>query len=177
MKKGKKLVLILIATALFNTSCSNEAKMKVDTHSKTTHEKTIETEVEDFGRFKYGTWKIDSVAENKVVIDRLVKDTIIQVMNFRKDGVFSSMEVSSRWTKDRVIGNWNVKEDSVFIISEQGKIIMRYGFEFKGPILSLNGNFQISSNNKKKPTFYLSRYVESYNERIYGPKKNTSNSK
>ncbi len=162
---------MLIATAILNASCSNETKMKVANNSNVAKEKTIKAEVFDFGNFKYGTWKIDSVGENKVVIDRLIKDTVIQVMNFRKDGVFSSMEVSSRWTKDRVIGNWKVKEDSVFIVTEQGNIAMRYGYEFKGSTLSLNGNFHISSNNKKKPTFYLSKYVEPYDERIYGPKK------
>lgn len=168
---------MLIATTLFNASCSNETKMKEDTNTKEAQEENIETKVVDFGNFKYGTWKIDSIAENKVIIDRLVKDTIIQVMNFRKDGILSTMEVSNRFTAISVIGKWKVKDDSVFIITEQGKIALRYGFEFKDSTLSLNGKFKISSNNKKKPTLYLSKYVEPYNEKIYGPKKNNSKSK
>ncbi|MCE2712431.1 MAG: hypothetical protein LW688_07820 [Cryomorphaceae bacterium] len=178
MKKANKLIIIILATASLITSCSNETKMKGETKSNEIQEKNTKSEVVDFGNFKYGTWKIDSVAENKVVIDRLVEDTVIQVMNFRKDGIFSSMEVSSRWTKVRDIGSWKVKKDSVFIVTEQGNIAMRYGYEFKDATLTLNGNFQISSNNEKKPTFYLSKYIEPYDERIYGPKKHTtSNSK
>lgn len=120
----------------------------------------IKKENIDLGDFKHATWKIDSVLENRIIIDRLVEDSVFQIFNFRKNGIFSSMEVTSKCTKDEVIGTWKVEKDSVFIFGKAGNIAMRYGYEMKGPVLTLNGNFQISSNIKKMPTFYLSKYIE-----------------
>jgi hypothetical protein len=142
---------------LLCASCSGDAHVKVNANQQVEILKDKQEEI-DNGNFVHGTWKIDSVGENNSVIDRLTKDSIIQVFNFRKDGIFSAMEVTPRMTKDQVIGKWKVEADSVFIISEKGNIAMRYGYEFNGPRLTLNGNFQISANNKKKPSFYLSKY-------------------
>ena len=155
---------------LLYASCSSDTNVKVNANQKVEISKDKQEEI-DNGNFEHGTWKIDSVGENNIIKDRLTEDSTIQVFNFRKDGVFSAMEVTSRMTKDRVIGTWKVANDSVFILGESGKIAMRYGFKINGSVLTLNGNFQISSNNKKKPSFYLSKYVEEYNESIYGPKK------
>lgn len=146
--------------------------MNVNAHGEIGNLKE-KTETSGSGGFEYGTWKIDSVGENNVIKDRSsVEDSIIQVFNFRKDGVFSGMEVNPRVTKDRVIGKWKADDDSVFVITEKGNIAMRFAYILDGPKLTLNGNFQISSSNKNKPSFYLSKYVEKYNESIYGPKKN-----
>lgn len=140
-------------------SCSNEENMNESNNPEKEISKDKKETIE-LGNFEYGTWKIDSVGENNVIKDRLTQDSTIQVFNFRKDGVFSLMEVTSRMTKDQVIGKWKVEADSVFIISEKGNVAMRYAYEINGTTLTLNGNFQISSNNKKKPSFYLSKFVE-----------------
>lgn len=170
MKNRKTSIVIMSISMLLYASCSSDTNMKVNANQEVEISKDKQEEI-DNGNFEHGTWKIDSVGENNSIKDRLIEDSIIQVFNFRKDGVFSAMEVTPRMTKDRVIGKWKVEEDSVFIITEKGNIAMRYGYKLNGSTLTLNGNFQISSNNKKKPSFYLSKYVEEYNESIYGPKK------
>lgn len=155
---------------LLYISCSNEMSEKVRTNPENKIAKDKMDKIEN-GIFEPGTWRIDSLAENNVIKKILTKDSVIQVFNFRKDGALSGMEVTPSVTKDRKLGKWKVENDSVFFISEKGNIFMRYGYQKKGDVLILNGNFPISSTNKKKPSFYLSKYIEEYNESIYGPKK------
>lgn len=167
--QNKKTTLATISLAmLLFTSCSGErgSKINADHEIENPKKKTEKTE-----NFKPGTWKIDSVGENELIKDRLIENSTIQVFNFRKDGVFSTMEVTSGMTKDREIGTWKAAKDSVFILGESGKIAMSYGFKIDGEVLTLKGNFQISSNNGKKPSFYLSKYVEKSKGNIFGPEK------
>lgn len=170
MKNRKTSIVLVSISMLLCVSCSIDRNEKVNASEKVEVSKNKQEEI-DHGNFQHGTWKIDSVGENNIIKDRLTEDSIIQVFNFRKNGVFSAMEVTSGKTKDRVIGTWKVANDSVFILGETGKVAMRYGFKINGATLTLNGNFQVSSNNRKKPSFYLSKYAEEYNESIYGPKK------
>lgn len=170
MQNRKTSILIMSISMLIYSSCTSDTNVKINAKPEIEISKD-KKEMIDIGSFEHGTWKIDSVGENNIIKNRLTKDSVIQVFNFRKDGVFSAMEVTPRMTEDRVIGKWKVEKDSVFIISEKGNIAMRYGYKMNDPVLILNGNFQISANNKKKPSFYLSKYVEKYNESIYGPKK------
>lgn len=74
---------------LLYASCSSDKK--VNTHQKVEISKDKQGEI-DNGSFKHGTWRIDSVGENKFIKTRLIEDSTIEVFNFRKNGVFSAME-------------------------------------------------------------------------------------
>lgn len=153
MKQGR-MILAIVGTMVY-AACSD--------NSKTVAKKeAIKQDTEELatGNFPSGTWRIDSVAENNVIKDRLTTESVVQIFNFRKNGVFSAMEVSPKVTKDRVIGTWKVEHDSLFIINEQGHTTMRYGYTINEATLILKGNFFISANIRKKPTFYLSKYKE-----------------
>lgn len=150
---------IICISFLYCISCSNNSNLKVNMNQPN-ESSDINLKEINKGKFEYGTWRIDSVAEDKIIKNRLIKDSNIQVFNFRKDGVFSTMEVTSKKTSDYVFGNWKVENDSIFIFIEKGNLAMSYGFQINGSCLTLNGNFEISSNIKKKPSFYLSKYVE-----------------
>lgn len=152
-------ILIFSVVQFLSSSCSNNTKTKVDTNT----EKEIlnaPTEKIEMGNFKYGKWRIDSVAENNTIIHRLTKDTIIQVFNFRKNGKFATLKVEPKHSMERVIGTWSIKKDSLFMLAPKGGIAMRYGWELNKNILILNGNFQATSTNKNKPTFYLSKFKD-----------------
>jgi hypothetical protein len=167
-KTSISISALLTIIIMFNfTSCAGESKSNDKTVPKKEVSK-IEKPKKNFGDFKYGTWKIDSVGENNIIIDRLTEDSVIQVFNFKYNEVFSAMEVLPTVTKDRPIGTWKVANDSVFIISKSGQVAMRYGFEFIDNTLILKGNFQISSKNKKKPSFYLSKYIKKQNRNVNG---------
>lgn len=148
-KNALTYLLLLFIVSLYSSCTSKEDQGKgvLKQHATT-----------DQISFTHGTWRIDSVGENNQVIDNLVEDSIIQVFNFRKGGVMSAMEVKSTVTEDRQIGKWRIKKDSLYIFNETGNIMMRYGYEIDRSKLVLKGNFPITSTNKKKPTFYLSKY-------------------
>ena len=167
-----KNTFLITATLLLlvgNFSSCTETVEKIDAETKQTAAPEIESA--DMNGFKSGTWRIDSVAENQQIIDRLVGDSVIQVFNFRKEGVFSVMEVMEHSSSDRVLGKWKVHNDEISIIYETGGKTMTYNFEIDEARLTLHGNFEISTQNKKKPTFYLSKYSEKRNNAIYGPVK------
>jgi hypothetical protein len=148
----KKHIFLLIAGVTILTSCNSSIK-----------EQTPRTEVKPENKLEKsvsGIWKIDSVAEDYTVTNRTPKDTIIQGFYFKKSTVCATIEIDSNKRKEREIGFWKVKEDSLFILGMTGKVAMPFGFKLKGSVLTLNGNFKISSNNTKKPTFFLSKYVE-----------------
>lgn len=147
---------IIFATCLI-AACTAENSIKVN--SEEDKEISIDNRMNDNVFSTHESWRIDSVAENNLVIDRLLEDSVSQVFNFRMDGVFSVMEVTPKITKDRVIGKWKVENDSVFIFGKKGNIVMQYGITFNEDLLSLNGN-QISAQNKNRPSFYLSKYIE-----------------
>lgn len=151
--------LILCFFFLVFTACENNSGKSANDENKE-QEKTIYIKPQSRG-FGHAAWRIDSVAENNVVIGRPFKDPDIQIFHFEKDGTFSTMLVkSSGVTQNRPIGKWKLENDSVFITNNSGDRAMNYGFEMKGPVLILHGNFEVSSSIKKKPTFYLSKYVE-----------------
>lgn len=162
-------VLLMMIVSFHLTSCAGETN---SLDQKAPQKEIPEGEKGIIGEstFEQGTWKIDSVAEDQVVFDRLMNDSTIQVFNFRKNGDFSTMEVTPKLIKDRLVGTWKAVNDSFFVMGESGKAVMRYGFEIDDSVLKLNANFEVSSQNKKKPTFYLSKY-RTYDESIYGPKK------
>lgn len=114
----------------------------------------------DPGNFKCGAWRMDSVGENELIIQRMSDDTsFIQGFHFRNNGKFSTLEINPGVVKDKVVGSWIIENDSLYVLSEKGNIAMRYGYEFIKDVLVLKGNFEISSKNKKKPVFYLSKYA------------------
>ena len=156
MQNSKTSIYIMFISFLLCAACSSDVNLKVNANSDN---KILKGKIE-LGNFEYGTWRIDSVSENNIVIDRLTNKSVIQVFNFRKNGVFSTMEVTPSVTKDQVIGKWKVEKDSVFILGEKGNIAMRYTYEINESTLFLNGNFNVSSNTQKKPSFYLSKYLE-----------------
>lgn len=167
-----KYNLILLASITFIfSSCSNEPKKKDIVKPKISKAKIVKEVQFDCGNFKYGNWKIDSVEENNIIIDRLINDSVIQVMNFRKNGVFSTKEATVKCIKDRVVGTWKVKEDSVFILNEKNEIEMKFTFKNKDSKLALKGDFQVSATKKKNPIFYLSKYYEPFDEHYMNIKK------
>lgn len=157
----KTSVFILLFSASLFSSCTN----RTDTEKTPEPEKKVEekkAEVQDMGSFKPGTWKIDSVAENNQIVDRLNEKNTIQVFHFRRDGVFAVMEIKTTSASERPTGKWEVKRDSVFVLSENGDVSMSYGYRINGKVLTLNGNFNVSAENKNKPSFYLSKYEEKW---------------
>lgn len=157
--KNTVLINTALLLAIVNFSSCTETEDKIEVETKSTPAPEVEST--DLNGFKSGTWKIDSVAENEQVIDRLVGDSVIQVFNFRKEGVFSVMEVLEHRSSDRVLGKWKVHNDQVSILYEEtGGKPMIYNFEIDEARLILRGNFEISTQNKKRPTFYLSKYKE-----------------
>lgn len=140
----------------FNACDTKNQEEKSESISKEIKNKS---ETFDPGNFKCGAWRIDSLGENEQVIHRVHNDTsLIQVFNFRKDGNFLVLEISPGEEKCRPLATWRVENDSFYVLSEKGNIAMRYGYEFIKDVLVLKGNFEISSKNKKKPVFYLSKY-------------------
>lgn len=144
----------LIAIILLFASCTNQTKTQLAT-------KQPKKEVtEQTGDFTPGMWRVDSVAEDNLIKDRLIDKTPKQVFNYEKNSHFSVMEVTEKMTKSSQIGTWKAENDSLFVYSEQGHLAMRFGYSINGNKLTLKGNFPISEYNTKKPVFYLSKYVE-----------------
>ncbi len=157
MKNSFPFYLIGLSILLCNYACTNPSQNKQDSDTIKTKGPEKKT-IDEIGGFRTGTWRIDSVAENNVIIDRLIDDTLFPVMNFHKTGAFYTLEATSQWAKATPAGTWKIENDSLFILTEKGNVAMRYGFEIKESLLILKGNFNISNNIKKKPTFYLSKY-------------------
>ncbi len=109
--------------------------------------------------FEAGAWRLDSVAEDGVVVRRLISDSTVQVFNFRRDGRLRTMEIRKTSVKELPVGMWNTDSDSLFIVGNNGRIAMRYGYVLQGSTLILHGNFMIATEIQKKPSFYLSKYV------------------
>jgi hypothetical protein len=154
--------LIRIAPILFLLCFFYACDTKNQEEKSESISKEIKNKSETFdpGNFKCGAWRIDSVGENEQVIDRMSDDSsFIQGFNFRNNGKFSTLEINPGVVKDRVVGSWIIEKDSLYVLSEKGNIAMRYGYEFLKDVLVLKGNFEISSKNKKKPVFYLSKYT------------------
>jgi hypothetical protein len=146
-----KLILLPLSTSILLACSSSTKKMKSE------NEKEVNQPLKNA---LTGIWKIDSVAENNLVTNRVPKDTIIQAFHFKITQVCATMEIDSTSSKEREIGFWKVKKDSLFILGPTGKLAMPYGFTLNGSVLTLAGNFKISSNNTRKPTFYLSKYIK-----------------
>ncbi|AEA45065.1 hypothetical protein [Fluviicola taffensis] len=161
MKTQLTKSLILLALSIIISACNPSNKNQIS-ENETKTKKELE-------KLVTGMWKIDSVAEDNLVTQRVPKDTIIQAFHFKKSNVCATMEIDSNSTKSREIGFWKVKKDSLFILGMTGKVAMPYGFILKGSVLTLNGNFKISSNNTKKPTFFLSKYREKQSNHIFKP--------
>jgi hypothetical protein len=151
------LIIVMNAVIFLFSSCNNESTKKVKAQLNV--EKDIPTKVqkEKNASICFGTWRIDSVAENEIVIDRQGNEQKFQLFNFRKSGVFSMMEITPNVKKDKVLGHWKTIGNSILI--ENGDKFMKYRFEFSNPnVLILHGEYQISSNNTAKPTFFLTKY-------------------
>ena len=97
-------------------------------------------------------------------------DTVINVLNFRKDGILTSWEINSKWKATRPFANWTFKGDTIFVFIEKDSSVMSCSYDLEDSTLILNGSFLVNTN-KGKLAHYLSKYVEPYDERLYGPKK------
>lgn len=157
MKLIRIAPILFLSMLFFFYACNT----KNQEEKSNTISKEIKNKVEPFdpGNFKCGAWRMDSVGENELIIQRMFDDTtFIQGFHFRNNGKFSTLEINPGVVKDKVVGSWIIENDSLYVLSEKGNIAMRYGYEFIKDVLVLKGNFEISSKNKKKPVFYLSKY-------------------
>lgn len=165
-----KLTVLLPIVLLLGASCSQDRKKNPDTLSPVKNEKVVES----IGGFTDGTWRIDSMETSQVLVDRYDKDSIVQLMNFRKNGAFSSEEKSAAWRQSGMIGQWNAEGDSLFVVSKGSPDTLRYQFEYRGPVLVLKTKFRMSTSPRKPLldfTFYLSRYEEKRNKQVFGQGK------
>ncbi|MBU2019660.1 MAG: hypothetical protein KJ941_08440 [Bacteroidetes bacterium] len=176
MTKGTLDIALILSILIFISSCEgkkdNEDSNLIKKESSPKSVETKKSEIELDSSKKFGQWRIDSVAENNKVIDRLANDNKIQIFNFRKDSSFSIVSIKDGMTIDELIGTWEINKDSVLIFSKKRHIIMKYRFELiHTNILILNSGFEISSSNNNKPTFYLSKYKEKNNSNVFDPSK------
>ena len=151
------LIIVLNSVIFLFSSCKNGSTKKMNAQMNVEKDIPTTPQKEENSSICYGTWRIDSVAENEIVIDRPGNEKKIQLFNFRKSGVFSFMKITPSVKEDRVLGRWEIKGNCILI--ENGAKCMKYRFEFSTPnVLILHGDDQISANNKAKPTFFLTKY-------------------
>lgn len=138
-------------------SCNSATKPKQDLEKSNKESVTADKAPDNF---KLGKWKIDSVAENGKIIDRLIGTDTIQIFNFSNDGFLHGIEVTQKVETSRPVGKWKIDADSIFILGSYNQVVMRYGYKMTDSTLFLYGNFEISREIRNKPTFYLSKYKD-----------------
>ena len=126
------LIIVMNAVIFLFSSCNNESTKKVKAQLNV--EKDIPTTVqkEKNASICFGTWRIDSVAENEIVIDRQGNEKKFQLFNFRKSGVFSMMEITPNVKKDKVLGHWKTIGNSILI--ENGDKFISIDLNFQTPM-------------------------------------------
>jgi hypothetical protein len=119
-------------------------------------------------KFESGLWRIDSIAENDNVVVRLLNNDSIQILNFEKNGTFSTVDLTKRITKTNQIGTWKADFDSIYIFNDKAKLFLIYGYDLRETGMVLNSRFSVSEKNKNKPCLYLSKYKMDSKESIFG---------
>jgi hypothetical protein len=144
-----KIILCLSLILIF--SCENNYK-KVKEDKKNNNIQAITNKIN-----LVGTWKIDSIfeGESKIFFDNQNGETSQGFeFNYQKKLCVTKGE-SPKISKQ--IGFYSQDNDSLFFENMNKEIFQRYHVRVLSDKLILEGNFFISEENKKRPTFYLSR--------------------
>lgn len=103
----------------------------------------------------YGTWRIDSTAENGSFNKRTtIKD---EFFVFLKDRTVKMKTFENGTEKAYTLGTYKVVSDTLRITTPKGSEGMNFKIRLDGNLIELNGTFPISDYNQRKPTMFLGR--------------------
>ena len=162
-----KILLSLCPVIILLLSCQSNGKKVVATPAKNTETKK-ESDLSEAEKLLVGKWRIDSVAEDQQVVNRLITDDTIQAFGFGYGRKFSMLEITSKMEISEPLGEWKTDANRLLITNSAGKVLLEYTYTIQGTVLTLVGTSSISSKNPKKPVFFLSRYLSESDKRILG---------
>lgn len=103
----------------------------------------------------YGTWRIDSSAENRTFNVRPAINEEFFV--FEENGFVRVKKIEEETMDSLTLGRYELRGDTLQITTLKGGPRMNFIMTMNTPVLELVGTFPISSSNLKKPTLFLSK--------------------
>lgn len=103
----------------------------------------------------YGSWRIDSTAEN--IYENRRNAVNEEFFVFDQANFLKMTAIQDGLLKTYTLGTYAVQNDSLFITTLGGSKNMKYRILLKGDFIQLDASFSISNSNPRKPTFFLGR--------------------
>jgi len=103
----------------------------------------------------YGSWRIDSTAEN--IFENRRNAVNEEFFVFDQANFLKMTAIEDGLLKTFTLGTYVVQNDSLLITTLGGSKNMKYRILLKDDFIQLDASFTISSTNNRKPTFFLGR--------------------